>query len=78
MTSLVTQGMTGSQVQNRDELGATARAPLLQQNNADVAGGDAADHVGATSHGGRVVGREGSGWGRHHPAGTRSVRIPQM
>ena len=76
MTSLVTQGKTGPQVQNRDEPGATARAPFLQQNSADAAGGDAAAHVGAPSHGGRGVGREGSGWGRHHPAGTSSVRFP--
>ena len=53
MTSPVNQGMTGSQVRNRDRPGATSRAPVLQQHSIDAAGGDAADHVVATSHGGQ-------------------------
>ena len=76
MTSLVNQGITGSQIQNRDESGAQSRAPILQQHSGDAAGGDAADQVSATSHGGRGGGRGGSGWGRYHPAGTSSVRFP--
>ena len=64
MTSPVNQGMTGSQVQNRDRPGAPSRAPVLQQHSVDAAGGDAADHhVCETSHGGQGGVRGGSGVG---------------
>ena len=76
MTSLVNQGITGSQIQNRDEPGAQSRAPILQQHSGDAARGDAADQVSATSHGGRGGGRGGSGWARYHPADTSPVRFP--